>query len=70
MRTFLVCTLRVTISPWNSLPDFLKEPMLAMSLLVRQECRVGTGTRVYCPCEVGDLALNAPQRGEESRWVR
>src|ERR1700677_1583350 len=34
MRTFLVCTLRVTISPWNSLPDFLKEPMLAMSLLL------------------------------------
>src|ERR1700722_17454800 len=32
MRTFLVWTLRVTISPWNSLPDFLKEPMLAMSL--------------------------------------
>src|ERR1700727_2468089 len=34
MRTFLVWTLRVTISPWNSLPDFLKEPMLAMSLLL------------------------------------
>jgi hypothetical protein len=26
--------LRVTISPWNSWPDFLKEPMLAMSLLL------------------------------------
>jgi hypothetical protein len=24
----------VTISPWNSPPDFLKEPMLAMSLLL------------------------------------
>jgi hypothetical protein len=24
----------VTISPWNSWPDFLKEPMLAMSLLL------------------------------------
>src|SRR5208337_2058324 len=34
MRTFLVWTLRVTISPWKSLPDFLKEPMLAMSLLL------------------------------------
>src|SRR6266851_7784432 len=33
MRTPLVWTLRVTISPWYSLPDFLKEPMLAMSLL-------------------------------------
>ena len=30
MRTSLVWTLRVTISPWNSLPDFLKVPMLAM----------------------------------------
>src|SRR5271165_6253924 len=34
MRTPLVWTLRVTISPWNSLPTFLKEPMLAMSLLL------------------------------------
>jgi len=34
MRTFLACTLRVTISPWNSLPDFLKEPMLAMLILL------------------------------------
>src|SRR6516225_9407499 len=34
MRTALVFRLRVTISPWNSWPDFLKEPMLAMSLLL------------------------------------
>src|SRR5580698_919266 len=34
MRTFFVWTLRVTISPWNSPPDFLKVPMLAMSLLL------------------------------------
>src|SRR3984957_5865475 len=34
MRTPLACTLRVTISPWKSLPTFLKEPMLAMSLLL------------------------------------
>src|SRR6516165_10716605 len=35
MRTPLVWTLRVTISPWNSLlPTFLKEPILAMSLLL------------------------------------
>src|SRR5882724_6892933 len=34
MRTFFVWTLRVTISPWNSPPNFLKEPMLAMSLLL------------------------------------
>jgi len=30
----LVWRLRVTISPWNSWPDFLNEPMLAMSLLL------------------------------------
>jgi hypothetical protein len=30
MRTPLAWTLRVTISPWNSLPDFLKEPMVAV----------------------------------------
>ena len=30
----LAWTLRVTISPWNSLPAFLKEPMVAMSLLL------------------------------------
>src|SRR5258708_26134262 len=34
MRTPLVWRLRVTISPWNSWPDFLNEPMLAMSLLL------------------------------------
>src|ERR1700710_2936272 len=34
MRTPLVWRLRVTISPWSSWPDFLKEPMLAMSLLL------------------------------------
>ena len=34
MRTPLVWTLRVTISPWNSWPDFLKVPMFAMSLLL------------------------------------
>src|SRR5260370_38243648 len=34
MRTPVVWRLRVTISPWNSWPDFLNEPMLAMSLLL------------------------------------
>jgi hypothetical protein len=34
MRTPLAWTLRVTISPWNSWPDFLKVPMFAMSLLL------------------------------------
>src|SRR5579871_5192319 len=34
MRTPLAWTLRVKISPWNSLPDFLKVPMVAMSFLL------------------------------------
>src|SRR6266478_3147863 len=34
MRTPLVWTLRVTISPCNSPPTFLKEPMFAMTLLL------------------------------------
>src|SRR5438552_12079674 len=34
MRTPLACRLRVMISPWKSLPTFLKEPMVAMSLLL------------------------------------
>src|SRR5205823_12591378 len=34
IRTPLACRLRVTISPWKSLPTILKEPMLAMSLLL------------------------------------
>src|SRR3954468_22589952 len=34
MRTPLACRLRVMISPWKSFPTFLKEPMVAMSLLL------------------------------------
>src|SRR5579883_2588967 len=34
MRTFLAWTLRVTIWPTNSLPDFLKVPMVAMVVLL------------------------------------
>src|SRR6516225_8567844 len=39
MRTPLVWTLRVTISPWYSWPHFLKVPMLAMSLLLDVRAR-------------------------------
>src|ERR1700722_5548056 len=39
MRTPLACTLRVTISPWKSVPDFLKEPIFAMSLLLAVRAR-------------------------------
>src|SRR6516165_5629446 len=34
MRTPLACRLRVMISPWKSLPTFLNEPMVAISLLL------------------------------------
>src|SRR5260221_3723295 len=43
MRTPLVWTLRVTISPWYSWPDFLKVPMLAMSLLLDVRARAHRG---------------------------
>src|SRR5260370_19472037 len=45
MRTPLAWTLRVTISPWNSLPDFLKEPMVAISFLLGCSSRRPSGPR-------------------------
>src|SRR5579883_482028 len=45
MRTPLVWTLSVTISPWYSSLTFLKEPMLAMSLLLAVRARDHRGPR-------------------------
>src|ERR1700735_3998945 len=70
MRTFLVWTLRVTISPWNSLPDFLKEPMLAMSLLLGCfEPATTAASMAICRPEAID---GAPACGPEHRggWRR
>src|SRR5258707_10930712 len=59
MRTPLVCRLRVTISPWNSWPDFLNEPMLAMSLLLCFELRDHRGLD-------GDLKAEGDRRRTRS----
>src|SRR2546430_16813433 len=55
MRTPLVWTLRVTISPWYSWPDFLKVPMLAMSLLLDVRTRDHRGLE-------GDLQAEGDRR--------
>src|ERR1700737_4405215 len=63
MRTPLVWTLKVTISPWNSWPDFLKEPILAMSLLlVVIESATTAASMAICRPEAID---DAPARGPE-----
>jgi hypothetical protein len=70
MRTFLVWTLRVTISPWNSPPTFLKEPMLAMSLLLGcfEPATAGASMAIGKPEAIDD----APARGPEDSggWRR
>src|SRR5579883_3434287 len=58
MRTPLVWTLSVTISPWYSSLTFLKEPMLAMSLLLAVRARDHRGLD-------GDL-----QAGDDRRRTR
>src|SRR5205807_6232087 len=60
MRTPLVWTLRVTISPWYSWPDFLKVPMLAMSLLLDVRARDHRGLD-------GDLQAGGDRRRTRSR---
>jgi uncharacterized membrane protein YjfL (UPF0719 family) len=42
MRTFSACTLRVTISPVHSLPDFLKVATVAMVVLLAHWFRART----------------------------
>src|ERR1700679_1198027 len=64
MRTFLVWTLRVTISPWNSLPDFLKEPMLAMSLLLGcfEPATTAASMAICRPEAIDDAPARGPKR--------
>ena len=63
MRTFLVWTLRVSISPWNSLPDFLKEPMLVMSFLL--SCLEPATTAASMAIGKPEAIDAAPARGPE-----
>src|SRR5258705_13331278 len=64
MRTPLACRLRVTISPWKSLPTFLKEPMVAMSflLLCFEPATTAASMAIYRPRTIGDAPACGPQR--------
>src|SRR5580658_2471503 len=64
MRTFLVWTLRVTMSPWNSPPDFLKEPMSATSLLLG--CYKPATTAASMAIEVPEAIDDAPLAGRSA----
>src|SRR6266404_1457995 len=66
MRTPLACRLRVTISPWKSLPAFLNEPMVAMSLLLLcfEPATTAASMAIYRPRTIGDAPACGPQRSE------
>src|SRR5713226_4297726 len=61
MRTPLAWTLRVTISPWNSLPDFLKEPMVAMSFSpwLFEPATIAASMAIGRPQAIDDAPLGA-----------
>src|SRR5258707_1440760 len=65
MRTPLVWRLRVTISPWKSLPTFLKEPMLAMSLLlaVFEPATTAASMAIDQPEAIDDAPARGPEHG-------
>ncbi len=69
MRTPLAWRLRVTISPWNSLPTFLKEPMLAMSLLlaVFEPATTAASMAIGRPETIDDAP--APRAGAQRRMT-
>jgi hypothetical protein len=54
----------VTIAPWNSSPDFLKEPMLAMSLLLAVfEPATIAASMAICRLEaIDDAPADGPER--------
>jgi hypothetical protein len=60
----LVWTLRVTISPCNSLPTFLKEPMFAMSLLLGclEPTTTAASTAIGEPEAIDDAPALGPER--------
>src|SRR6186713_1645169 len=64
MRTPLACRLRVTISPWKSLPTFLKEPMAAMSflLLCFEPATTAASMAIWRPRTIGDAPAGGPER--------
>src|SRR3954453_20674868 len=64
IRTPLACRLRVTISPWKSLPTFLKEPMLDMSLLLLcfEPATTAASMALCRPKTIGDAPARGPER--------
>src|SRR6202011_3068779 len=64
MRTPLAWTLRVTISPWNSWPDFLKEPMFAMSFLLAgfEPATTAASMAIGRPEAIDDAPARGPER--------
>src|SRR5450432_2953732 len=71
MRTFFAWTLRVTISPWNSPPTFLKEPMLAMSFLLGcfEPATTAASMAIGEPKAIDDApAGRGPHRAHAKGW--
>ena len=54
----------MTISPWNSPPDFLKEPMLAMSLLLGcfEPATTAASMAIGKPKAIDDAPVRGPER--------
>src|SRR3954447_1351170 len=68
IRTPLVWRLRVTISPWKSLPTFLKEPMAAMSLLLLcfEPATTAASMAIDRPKTIGNAPARAAAQAEDA----
>src|SRR5262245_42462891 len=64
MRTPLLLRLSVTISPWNSWPDFLKVPMFAMSFLLWlvEPATIAASMAICRPKAIDDAPVFGPKR--------
>jgi hypothetical protein len=60
----------VTISPWNSPPTFLKEPMLAMSLLLGcfEPATTAASMAIGKPEAIDDAPVGPERSGGWRRW--
>src|SRR5437764_9414495 len=63
MRTPFAFRLRVAISPWKSLPTFLNEPMVAMSLLLLwfEPATTAASMAIYRPKTIDDAPASGPE---------
>src|SRR6516162_7598399 len=64
IRTPLACKLSVMISPRKSLPAFLNEPMVAMSLLLLcfEPATTAASMAIDRPRTIGDALARGPKR--------